>query len=130
MESNTPPSVRSFLPLSLILAIPGWFGLVALILWTEPSGGTRWAMYFLSVIALTGTALPFMAYLNRRFPSNPPPSPLVIIRQALWVGIYFPFLVFLQISRVFTLAIAILVGAGFIGIEILLRLRERSLWKP
>lgn len=126
----SPPSVRSFLPAALILIVIGWGGLTYILLETEPSGGTRWAFFFTGVLALTGLALPIVAYLNRRFPSTPPPSPLVIVRQAIWVGIYFPTLLWLRIGRVVNLPLALLLAAGLILIEFLLRLRERSLWKP
>jgi hypothetical protein len=46
------------------------------------------------------------------------------------VGIYFPILAWLQIGRVLTPAMALLLAVGFILIEWLLRLRERAQWKP
>ena len=97
---------------------------------TSPTGGTRWLFFFVSVLALTGTVLPAMAFLNRRFPSTPPPTHFVILRQAIWVGIYFPTLAWLQIGRVLTPSLALLLAIGLILIEWLLRMRERSQWKP
>ena len=79
---------------------------------------------------MTGTALPAVAFLNRRFPSNPPATTSVILRQAIWVGIYGPTLAWLQIARVLTLALALLLLLGLGVIEWLLRLRERSQWIP
>ncbi len=122
--------VRDYLPTALILMLLGWGGLFFLINNTTPSGGTRWLFFFLGVIALTGSALPGVAFLNRRFPSTPPPTPSVIVRQAVWVGIYIPILLWLRIGRVVNLSLAILLAAGLILIEWLLRLRERSVWKP
>ncbi len=81
-------------------------------------------------MALTGMALPVAAFLNRRFPSLPPPTPGVILRQAIWFGIYLPTLAWLQIGRMLTLPLAVLLALGFLMIEYLLRLRERSQWKP
>lgn len=131
MDSRPPsPSVRSFLPAALILMLIGWGGLAYVVNETEPSGGARWAFFFTGVLAITGVALPIVAYLNRRFPSVPPPSPAVIVRQAIWVGIYFPTLLWLRIGRVVNLSLALLLAAGLILIEFLLRLRERSQWKP
>jgi hypothetical protein len=122
--------VRTFLPAALILMILGWGGWYAIVWFTVPSGGTRWAFFFTGMLALTGTFLPVTAYLNRRFPSMPPPTPAVIVRQALWVGIYIPTLLWLQIGRVLTFSLALLLLAGLILIEWLLRMRERSLWRP
>jgi len=124
------PPVRYFLPTSLILMILGWGGLYAVTIYTSPNGGTRWLFFFTGVLALTGTVMPAVAFLNRRFPSLPPPTPQVILRQSLWIGIYVPTLAWLQIGRVLNLAVAGLLAVCLILIELLLRLRERSQWKP
>jgi len=71
-----------------------------------------------------------VAFLNRRFPSQPTPTPGVILRQAIWFGIYVPTLAWLQIGRVLTPALALLLAVGLLLIEWLLRLREKSQWKP
>jgi hypothetical protein len=112
------------------MLILGWGGLFAIVNFTEPNGGTRWAFFFFAVLALTGLALPAVAYLNRRFPSAPSPSHGVILRQATWIGIYLPTLAWLRIGRVLNVSLALLLAAGLILIEWLLRLRERSQWKP
>jgi len=54
----------------------------------------------------------------------------VILRQSLWIGIYFPTLAWLQLGRTLTPALAILLAVGLVLIEILLRMRERSQWNP
>jgi hypothetical protein len=125
-----PPPIHSFMTTSLILIILGWGGLLALLNYTEPSGGSRWALFFFAVLGFTGLALPAVAFLNRRFPSSPSPSHGVIVRQALWLGIYVPLLAWLRIGRVLNFSLALLLIAGLILIEWLLRLRERSQWKP
>lgn len=130
MDTDTPPPVISFLPTAILLAIAGWGGLVMVIFYTLPLVPWRWLFFFLLVLALTGSALPVVAFLNRRFPSRPAPTHGVIVRQALWVGIYFPTLAWLQIPRVLTPALAVLLAVGLILIEGLLRMRERALWKP
>lgn len=123
-------SIRAFLPASLIITLLGWGGLLAVVNFSEPNGGTRWAFFFFAVLGLTGLALPVVAFLNRRFLSNPPPTQSVILRQAIWVGIYLPTLAWLRIGRVLNVSIALLLIAGLVLIEWLLRLRERSLWQP
>lgn len=130
MDSTSSPPVRQFLPAAIILALLGWGGLLYVLLFTLPTVGPRWLFFFLSVIAVTGTFMPVVAFLNRRFPSSPPPTTAVVLRQALWVGIYFPTLAWLQIGRVLTPALALLLLLGFILIEWLLRLREKSHWNP
>jgi hypothetical protein len=125
---NIPP--KSYFPLALVLAIGGWGGLI--LLWTKtlPTLGPRWLFFFLIVLAFTGTALPVTAFLNYRFPSKPPAGASVSVRQALWVGIYFATLAWLQYGRVFTLSLAVVLGIGLAAIEWLLRLRERARWNP
>lgn len=130
MKSESSPPVSSFIPAAIILAIIGWGGLYALVNFTIPTVGPRWLFFFLGVLALTGTALPLVAFLNQRFPTNPPASSGVIVREALWIGVYFPTLAWLQLGRVLTPALVLLLAIGFITIEVLLRIRERSQWKP
>jgi hypothetical protein len=55
---------------------------------------------------------------------------MVIVRQSLWFAIYTATLIWLQIGRVLNPALAILLAIGFILIEFLLRLSEKSQWKP
>lgn len=110
--------------------IIGWGGLAALVITTLPTVGPRWLFFFLAVLALTGTALPVMAFLNRRFISTPPASAAVIVRQALWVGVYGATLTWLQMGQVLAPTLAFLLAAGLVLIEFLLRLSEKSQWKP
>ena len=130
MERDSGPPVRTFLPTAIFLSLIGWGGLIVLFIYTLPTVGPRWLFFFLSVLAITGTSLPIVAYLNQRFPSAPPPGGMAILRQSLWIGIYFAALAWLQIGRVLTPTLAILLAVGLGLIEFLLRLSERSQWKP
>jgi hypothetical protein len=128
-QASSPP-VRSFLAAAFLLALLGWLGFYAVLMYTSPNGGTRWLFFFFAVLGLTGLAMPFAAFLNRRFPSSPPPTRAVIVRQALWFGIYLSTLAWLRLGRVLSPSIALLLAVGLLIIEWLLRLRERSQWKP
>ena len=130
MDSKLAPPVKAYLPAAVLLTLLGWIGFLAVIDFTEPSGGTRWLFFFFAVLALTGTVLPGVAFLNRRFPSTPPAPPMAVVRQAVWAGIYLPTIIWLQIGRVLTLSLALLLALGLLLIEGLLRVRERSQWKP
>ena len=130
MDEKLSPSVKTFIPTAVILIIVGWGGLIYLFQNSLPTVGPRWLFFFLAVLALTGTVLPAVAFLNRRFPSTPPATTSVILRQSLWAGIYFPTLAWLQIGRTLTPTLAILLALGLVLIEILLRMRERSRWNP
>lgn len=129
MDASSP-TVKSVLPASITLAIIGWGGLVAVVFYTLPTVGPRWLFFFLGVLALTGSALPAVTFLNRRFPSIPAADSAVVVRQAIWVGVYGATLAWLQIGRVLNGSLAVVIALGLVIIEWLLRLREKSQWKP
>lgn len=129
-ETPRPPSVLAILPAAITLALIGLSGLLWLVQQNLPTLWPRWLFYFLGMLAVTGMALPFVALLNRRFPGQPPATLGVITRQAVWIGVFFSAVAWLQTGRVANLTIAVLLGIGLGTIEWLLRLRERSLWKP
>jgi hypothetical protein len=130
MELKQPPTIRSTLPAALILALIGWGGLYELINTTRPAVGARWLFFFLGVLAVSGTALPLVAFINRRFQTDPPATIAIIVRQALWIAIYFSTLAWLQKGRILTPTLGIVLGLGIVAIEGLLRSRELSHWKP
>lgn len=130
MKSNQPVSIIKFLPAAIILGGAGWIGIIWLVINTLPTVGPRWLFFFCWFLALTGTALPVVAFLNRRFPGSVPRNQGVIVRQAIWVGLYGSTLAWLQIGRVVTTALALLLAVGLILVEWLLLLRERSIWRP
>ena len=74
--------------------------------------------------------MPFTWFINRRFPSENPAGPAVVIRQAVWFGVFAAMLAWLQIGRVLTLTMAIILGVALFVIEFLIRMWERSRWKP
>ena len=124
------PSVRAFLPLTVLLLVLGWGGLFVLVNMTQPTLWPRWVFFFLVVVAFTGLALPMVAFLHRRFPSEPPAEQKVVVRQALWAGVYVALLVWMNFGQVVSVGLAVVFLVGFIILEIILRLRERSIWRP
>ncbi|MBV5350293.1 hypothetical protein JZU71_03930, partial [bacterium] len=63
---------------------------------------------------------------HRRFPAEPLATPNVIVRQALWVGVYVSTLAWLQLGRLVTLYVIFGLAGGLIAIEYFLRLREKA----
>ncbi len=124
MEEKT--TFRPYLISTLILFLGGWGGLAVLLNYTLPTIWPRWSFFALIVIALTGTALPIAYFLHLRFPSTPPVLPHVILREALWVGVYGAVLTWLQLARILTFGIGLWLAIGTIVIEYLWRWRERS----
>lgn len=130
MMSQRLPSFWAFLWISLVLCLIGWGGLIVLVMLSLPTLAPRWLFFFLLTLALSGTALPIAYFLNRRFPSDPPVDSSVILREAMWFGIYGALLSWLQIGRVLTSGLALILAVGLILVEFLLRLGDGSAWKP
>lgn len=130
MDANAPPPVKDFLITTVVLNVLGWGGLVTLFYFTLPTALPRWFFFFLVVLGITGAMLPVTAFLNLRFPSTPPPRHSVIVRQAIWFGLFGATMLWLQMGRVLTPTLAILLALGLALVEFLLRLSERSQWKP
>lgn len=115
---------------SLVIASIGWVGIFFLLQYTQPFLGPRWLFFFLLTMAISGTALPLVYFLNLRFPSDPPANTSVIIRQAIWFAIFVDLLAWLQLGRVLNSILVVVIALGIIAIENLIRLVERSHWQP
>ena len=84
--------------------------------------------------AVTGLALPvsyllnqrFAVYTDRRFGQIESSRLMVALRQAMGVGLWVAFCLWLQMNRSFGLAVALLVAAVLILFEILLQIRSRA----
>ena len=130
MSQEVSQSQQSkFLPVltaSLVLVGIGLIGLLALFIFTVPTLGPRWLLFFLVTLLFSGLSLPVIYYLHLRFPSQPLVSSKVIIREAAGFGIYANILLWLQFGKVLNYALAIFIAIGFIAIELIIRLREKS----
>ena len=115
---------------SLVLIITGWGGLYFLITQTLPLVWSRWGFFVLTLFALTGTVLPIIYFFHRRFPAERPAEANVIIRQALWFGVYGATLAWLQLGRLVTVYVILGLAGGLFAIEYFIRLREKSHWSP
>ncbi|MCC7362291.1 MAG: hypothetical protein IT317_22610 [Anaerolineales bacterium] len=131
MSQSPAPAVdyRGFYLATFVLAAGGWAALGYLVLNVVPGPGPRWLFFVVGLVALTGTAAPFVWYLNRRFARYPAP-PGVLMRQAVWVGFVIVTCAWLQLARTLNWATALLLAAGLAGIEWFLRMRERARWEP
>lgn len=115
-----------------ILAVGGWSGLIWVITHTLPTVPNRWAFYALLQVAITGTALPLVRLLHRRFSRGGGVfvGPAVLVRQATWVGLFVTTCVWLRIPRLLSVLLALVIAFALIVVEALLRLRERTQWRP
>ena len=126
------PTARQVIYSSIFLMLAGWGGMALLIFAFSipPLVWARWGFFALFCMALSGTALPLIYLLNRRFPSDPPAEPNTLVRQALWVGVYGCVIAWLQLGHVMAFWMWIGLAGGLIAAEYLIRLRERARWRP
>ncbi|MFM8877485.1 MAG: hypothetical protein ACKOGC_15630 [Anaerolineae bacterium] len=115
---------------ALALAIVGWGGLYLVITMTLPFVWSRWGFFAFLLMALTGTALPIVYYLHKRFPTEPPADANVIMRQAMWVGVYGATIAWLQLGRLVTLYVILGLAGGLIAAEYFIRIREKANRRP
>ena len=121
---------RNFLPSIIILIIIGLGGFFSILYFFLPFVWARWGLFVFGIMALTGIALPIVYFFHRRFPSEPPAESNVIVRQALWVGVYGATLAWLQLGRLVTLYVIIGLAGGLIATEYFIRLREKANRRP
>ena len=121
----TKPSFRPYILPTLLLLLVGWGGLYALALFTLPFVWARWGFFALWVIALTATAYPIIYFVTTRF-SSEKMEPQVLVRRALWVGVFGATLAWLQLARLVNVYIILGLAFGLVALESLLRLRERA----
>lgn len=130
MKEKGSPTVRSVLPITILLAFPGWFGLLYLMTRTIPDLGNRWLFYVSVVFALTGTSIPLVAFLNRVVRFQGPVNFETIIRESTMIGTFGGILIWLNKGQVLSFGLALILAVGFLLVELLLRLRNRSEWHP
>ncbi len=130
MEENPSPSIRSFIPLTLVLAIPGLFWLIYLVTGTLPNLRNRWMFFVAVVLAVSGLTLPLVAYLNRIIQLFGPANYETVVREATMLGVYGGILLWLNKGQVLSTGLALILGIGLILVELLIRLRNRSQWHP
>lgn len=111
---------------SLFLTISGLGGLIVVLINTVPTLGPRWLFYFFLFLLLAGCSLPVTDFLNRRFPSKPRASASVVIRQAVWFGLYGCVLAWLQFGRVLNSGLVLFLAIGLVTVEMVIRMNERS----
>ena len=123
---KTPPDHIGVLVGALLMALVGWAGLYQLVTTTLPRVGPRWIFFVLLHIAVTGTVIPLVRFLNVRFTPQErelPPGG-VIVRQSIWIGLFVITCTWLQIPRVLSWPIVFFLALIFVVVEVFLRSRE------
>ena len=113
--------------LAILLAIVGWWGVYELTGKVEPKQpGVQSFFFALLFVALTGTLVPPIAYLNRRFaPVAVTSDPLRFLRHSAWGALCLSSWVWLQIHRALNFGFALVIALMFIAVEVLIA-RVRS----
>lgn len=122
------PRLRPYLFRTILLFLVGWGGLSAIVIYTLPTIWPRWSFFALWVVALTATTFPVLYFINTRFSAEKLET-RILVRRALWVGVYGATLAWLQLARLVNVYVLLGLGFGLIAIESLVRLRERALWR-
>jgi hypothetical protein len=130
MEPRPNSSFLPYLASAISLFVLGWGAAIFAVLALTPTVWARWLLFFGGSLGLTGLAMPATWFLNLRFPSEPPAGPNVIVRQAIWVGVYGSLLVWLQQARLVTIWTGLGLAVGLVAIEYLIRMREKARWQP
>ena len=86
------------------------------------------------LITVTGLALPLAYFVNKRFSKyldhrsgkSLPPQFHVTLRQAIWVGLWASFCLWLQMNRALGVAVALLAAVVLVLVEVLLQIRART----
>ncbi len=130
METRPNSSFLPYLSSAISLFVLGWGSAAFAVLALTPTVWARWLLFFGVTLGLTGLAMPVTWFLNLRFPSKPAVGSTVILRQAIWVGVYGAVLIWLQQAHLVTLWIGLGLAIGLIAIEYLIRMRENARWQP
>ena len=117
---------HNYISSTLALILIGCGGLSILFYFSLPFVWARWSFFVFGIMGLTGIALPVVYFLHRRFPGEPPAESNVIVRQAMWVGVYGATLAWLQLGRLVTLYVILGLAGGLIATEYFIRLREKA----
>jgi len=126
-NSYLPPFGKILIS-SVFLTILGGGGLAFIFIFYEPTLGPRWMFFFFLTIIGAGIALPISYLIQRRF-ANQVILSKVLIREAIFFGVFLALIAWLQLGRILTNLIIILISIGFILIEMLLRMAEKATFK-
>ncbi len=126
-RDSSPPENSGLMTAAALMAITGWVGLWILLTSMLPTAAPLWFFFVLLYLAVTGTVLPFVRFLNMRFArEDRSPSDGVILRQSIWVGLFVVACAWLQIPRVLNPVIAFFLGLSLIAVEGFLHIREQD----
>ncbi len=126
-QDSNPPHNSGIMTAAAVMAITGWIGLWLLVTTMLPTAFPRWLFFVFLYLAVTGTVLPFVRFLNARFTRDgSAPSDGIVLRQSIWVGLFAVACAWLQIPRVLNPIIAFFLALSLIAVEAFLHMREHD----
>ena len=125
MRKSYLPPFSKILMSSVILSILGGGGLAFIFIFFEPTLGPRWMFFFFLSIIGAGIALPISYLIQRRFATQAVPGK-VLIREAILFGVFLALIAWLQLGRILTNLIVVIIAVGSILLEMLLRMAEKA----
>lgn len=128
MRNSYLPPFGKILISSIFLIILGGGGLAFIFIFYEPTLGPRWMFFFFLTIIGSGIALPISYLIQRRF-ANQVVLNKVLIREAIFFGVFLALIAWLQLGRILTNLIIVIISIGFILLEMLLRMAEKATFK-
>ncbi len=123
--SPAPSESRGVMLAAALMAAAGWVGLWLLITSLLPTAFPRWLFFVFLYLAVTGTVLPFVRFLNARFGRRTPATG-VVLRQSIWIGLFVVACAWLQIPRVLNPIIAFFLALSLVVVEVFLHVREHE----
>ena len=128
MQKSYLPPFGKILISSLFLTILGGGGLAFIFIFFKPTLGPRWMFFFFLTIIGAGIALPFSYLIQRRF-ANEVVLGKVLIREGILFGVFLALIAWLQLGRILTNLIVVIIAVGLILLEMLLRMAEKATFK-
>lgn len=127
-RNSTSPDNSGIITAAAVMAIAGWIGLWLLVTNMLPTAFPRWLFFVFLYLAVTGTVLPFVRFLNARFTRDEfdSPSDGIVLRQSIWVGLFVVACAWLQIPRVLNPVIAFFLALSLVAVEVFLHMREQD----
>lgn len=124
-STSQPPDHTGIMLAAALMAATGWIGLWLLVTTALPTAFPRWLFFVFLYLAVTGTVLPFVRFLNVRFSAEDTlPASGVILRQSVWVGLFVVACAWLQIPRVLNPVIAFFLALSLAVVEFFLLMRQ------
>ena len=115
------------LPVGLILTAAGGAGLLLVLFHMQHFLGPRWLLFFFVSLLACGVSLPIITMIQLRF-SKKNLTEGVLLRETILFSAYVDLLLWLQLGRVLSNLIMLLLGMGFVLLEIFLRISERAVF--